>query len=198
MVGTAEARTGSTLLVLLREPADPQAWKAFVERYTPVVAGWCRSWNLQSADVEEVTQEVLLKLARGIRKFAYDPAKGRFRGWLLTVAHNVWRDIRDARQRAGWGTGDPRVQHLLGEQEDRTGLAEALDQQFLAEVYEEARARVQLRVSRDTWQAFELLALDERSGAEVAAQFGLKVSAAYAARRRVQHMLAEEVRKLGG
>jgi RNA polymerase sigma-70 factor (ECF subfamily) len=194
----AEARTGSTLLVLLRDPADPQAWKAFVERYTPVVACWCRSWNLQSADVEEVTQEVLLKLARGIRKFSYDPAKGRFRGWLLTLAHNVWRDIRDARRRAGWGSGDPHVQHLLEEQEDRSGLAEALDQQFLTEIYEEAQARVQLRVSRDTWQAFQLLALEARPGAEVAVKLRLKVSAAYAARRRVQKMLAEEVHKLGG
>ena len=194
----AEVRTGSTLLVLLRDPADPQAWKAFVERYTPVVAGWCRSWKLQSADVDEVTQEVLLKLVRGIRKFSYDPAKGRFRGWLLTLAHNVWRDIRDARRRVGWGSGDPHVQHLLEEQEDRCSLAEALDEQFLAEVYEEAQARVQLRVSRETWQAFQLLALEGWPGAEVAAKLRLKISAVYAARRRVQKMLADEVRKLGG
>ena len=194
----ADVRTGSTLLVLQRDPADPQAWKDFVARYTPVVAGWCRGWKLQNADVEEVTQEVLLKLARGIRKFAYDPAKGRFRGWLLTLAHNVWRDIRDARRRAGWGSGDPLVQQLLEEQEDHRSLAEALDQQFLAEVYEEAQARVQLRVSRDTWQAFQLLALEGQPGAEVAGKLHIKVSAAYAARRRVQQMLAEEVHKLGG
>jgi RNA polymerase sigma-70 factor (ECF subfamily) len=193
-----EVRTGSSLLVLLREPADPEAWKRFVQRYTPVVANWCRRWCLQSADIDEVTQEVLLKLVRGISKFPYDPAKGHFRGWLLTLTHNVWRDIRDRRKRTGWASGDPHVQHLLEEQEDRVGLSEALDQEFLVEVYEEAKARVQLRVSRATWQAFQLLALEERPGAEVAAQLGMKVAAAYAARRRVQKMLAAEVHKLGG
>jgi RNA polymerase sigma-70 factor (ECF subfamily) len=186
------------LLVLLRDPADPEAWRTFVQRYTPVVAGWCQHWNLQSADIEEVTQEVLLKLVRGISKFPYDPKKGHFRGWLWTVTHNVWRDIRDRRVRTGWGSGDPHVQKLLEMQEDRNGLVEALDQEFLVEVYEEAKARTQLRVSRTTWQAFQLLALDERPGAEVAAQLKLRIAAVYAARRRVQKMLTEEVRKLGG
>jgi RNA polymerase sigma-70 factor (ECF subfamily) len=185
------------LLALLRDPADPGAWGAFVRRYAPAVAGWCRRWGLQSADAEDVTQEVLLRLARHLRDFAYDPAKGRFRGWLQTVAHNAWRDLRDSRRRAGWGGGDPHVQRLLEEQEDRSGLAEALEEQFQAELYGEAQARVQLRVSRETWQAFQLLAIEGRPGAEVAAKLRLKVAAVYAARHRVQKMLAAEIEKLG-
>jgi RNA polymerase sigma-70 factor (ECF subfamily) len=194
----AEPRTGSTLLRLLRNPADPQAWEAFVDRYTPIVAGWCRGWKLQSADVQEVTQEVLLKLARHIRKFPYDPAKGHFRGWLLALTRNVWRDFQDSRRRAGQGSGDPHIQRLLEEQEDRTGLAEALDQGFMLELYEEARARVQLRVSRESWQAFQLLALEGWSGSEVAAKLEMKVVTVYTAKNRVQKMLQEEVQKLEG
>jgi len=192
----AESETGSTLLVLLRDPTDPQAWKAFVQRYTPVVAAWCRRWKLQNADVQEVTQEVLLKLVRYLGRFAYDPAKGRFRDWLFTVARNAWSDIRESRRRAGWGSGDPHVQRLLEEQADGDGLLEALDQEFLVELYEEAKARVQLRVTRQTWQAFQLLAIEGSSGAQVAAQLHMKMAAVYVAKNRVQKMLQEEVRKL--
>ena len=192
----SEALTGSTLLTLVSNPADPRAWEAFVDRYTPLVAGWCRRWQLQSADVQDVTQEVLLKLARHIRKFPYDPAKGHFRGWLLTLTRNVWRDLRDSRRRAGWASGDSHLQRLLEEQEDRNGLAEALDQGFLVELYEEAQARVQLRVSRDTWQAFQLLALEGRSGADVAAQLHMKVATVYTAKSRVQKMLQQVIHKL--
>ena len=191
-----EERTGSTLITLLRNPADPQAWEAFVDRYTPLVAGWCRQWKLQSSDVDEVTQEVLLKLMRQIRKFPYDPAKGHFRGWLRTLTHNVWRDLQYSRRRAGWGSGDPHIQRLLQEREDKNGLAEAMEQAFLDELYEEAQARVQLRVSRATWQAFQLLVFDGWSGAEIAAKLKMKVATVYTAKNRVQRMLQEEVRKL--
>jgi RNA polymerase sigma-70 factor (ECF subfamily) len=191
-----ESRTGSSLLVLLHDPADPQAWKAFVQRYTPVVAGWCRRRKLQDADVDDVTQEVLLKLARYLGQFPYDPAKGRFRDWLFAVARNAWSDIRENRRRAGWGSGDPDVERLLEEQADRDGLLQTLDEEFLVEVYEEAKARVQLRVSRQTWEAFELLAVDGWSGAEVAAKLQIKVATVYVAKNRVQKMLQEEVAQL--
>ena len=196
MAEPVEARTGSTLLTLLRNPADPQAWDAFVHRYTPIVAGWCRRWKLQSADIQEVTQEVLLKLARSIHRFPYDPAKGHFRGWLKTLTRNVWRDLQSNRRRAGWGSGDPHIQCLLEEHVDHNGLAEALDQAFRMELYEEAQARVQLRVSRAAWQVFELLMLEEWSGAEVAAKFHMKIATVYTTKSRVQKMLQEEVHKL--
>jgi RNA polymerase sigma-70 factor (ECF subfamily) len=196
MAEAAESRTGSTLLTLLRNPADPQAWEAFVDRYTPLVGDWCRQWKLQSADTQEVTQEVLLRLMHALRKFPYDPAKGHFRGWLKTLTHNAWRDLRNRRRRAGLGSGDPHIQSLLEQQEDRNGLAEALEHGFLLELYEEAQARVQLRVSRACWQVFQLLVLEGWSGAEVAAKLQMKLATVYTAKSRVQKMLHEELRKL--
>jgi RNA polymerase sigma-70 factor (ECF subfamily) len=193
-----ESQTGSTLLVLLRDPDSPEGWKAFVRRYTPKLLAWCRRWGLQPADAQDVIQEVLHRLARQLRHFPYDPARGRFRSWLKTLARHAWSDFRDSRRRAGWGSGDPHVQRLLEAQEDRDGLPEALDQEFERELYEEAEARVQLRVSRPTWQAFQLLALEGKSGTEVAARLRMKVAAVYMARSRVQRLLREEVQKLSG
>jgi RNA polymerase sigma factor (sigma-70 family) len=193
-----ESQTGTTLRVLLRDPADPRAWKAFVERYTPKLLAWCRQWRLQTADAHDVTQEVLYKLARYLHRFPYDPAKGHFRGWLKTVARNAWNDLRVSRRRAGWGSGDPHIHRLLEDREAQTGLAEALEPEFLLEVYEEAKARVQLRVSRTTWQAFELLAVERWPGTRIAGHLQLNVAAVYVAKNRVQKMLMEEVSKLQG
>jgi RNA polymerase sigma-70 factor (ECF subfamily) len=167
-----------------------------VDRYTPKVLAWCRQWRLQPADAQDVTQEVMYKLHRHLHHFLYDPAKGHFRGWLKTMARNVWNDLRESRRRAGWGSGDPYIHRLLEDQESRESLAEALEEEFMHEVYEEAKARVQLRVGSTTWQAFELLARERWSGAQVAAHLHMKVATVYMAKKRVQGMLAEEIYKL--
>jgi RNA polymerase sigma factor (sigma-70 family) len=77
--------TSPTLLGRLRlEPADQQAWEEFVDRYSRKVYAWCRQWQLQDADAQDVTQMVLLKLAEQMRTFAYDASQS-FRGWLRAL-----------------------------------------------------------------------------------------------------------------
>lgn len=196
MANSLESRTGTTLQVLLRDPTSPQAWKTFVERYGPKILGWCRQWQLQEADAQDVTQEVLTTLAQYLHKFTYDPHKGHFRGWLRTVTRHAWGAFRKSRLRAGWGSGDPQIQHLLDNQPEGDGLVETLEREFQMELLEEAQARVRLRVAPQTWEVFRLLALEGRSGAEVAAQFNLKVAAVYMTRSRVQKMLAAELHQL--
>jgi RNA polymerase sigma-70 factor (ECF subfamily) len=180
--------TGTTLLALLRDPSSPGAWEAFVQRYAPKILRWCRASGAQAADAEDVTQEVLYKLARHIRSLPYDPARGSFRAWLKTLTRHTWVDIRDRRRPRG---------ALPADREDpRPPLEEVLDQEFLLEVYEEARRRVRGRVSPATWRAFELLAMEEWPGARVAAELNMSVASVYQARHRVKGLLVEEVRRL--
>ena len=65
--------TSPTLLGRLgRSPTDQEAWAAFVDRYGPKIYAWCLHWRLQEADAQDVTQAVLLKLARTMARFTYD------------------------------------------------------------------------------------------------------------------------------
>ena len=73
MESNSDEATSPTLLARLRSPSDQAAWDQFVERYSPRIYGWCRRWNLQEADAQDVTQDVLLRLADKMRTFAYDP-----------------------------------------------------------------------------------------------------------------------------
>ena len=91
MAGHSTAPTSPTLLGRLgRVPADHDAWAEFAGRYGRKIYGWCRRWQLQPADAEDVTQQVLLKLAQKMGAFRYDPAQS-FRAWLKTVTHHAWR-----------------------------------------------------------------------------------------------------------
>src|SRR5580704_3619213 len=76
MDDTGSSRTSPTLLGRLRQqPSDQAAWDQFVERYGRLILAWCRQARLQDADIEDITQIVLIQLADKMRTFAYDPSK---------------------------------------------------------------------------------------------------------------------------
>lgn len=188
--------TRLSLLLRLREnPSDPAAWRSFVDRYGRRVFAWCRRWGLQQADAEDVTQNVLVVLAEKMSEFTYDPA-GSFRGWLKTVARHAWSKYTTAQQRAGLGSGDSTVIPLLQTIEARDDLSARLEEEFDLELLEQAMLRVAQRVESHTWQAFNLMAFEGLSGAEVAARLDLPVAMVYVAKSRVQKQLQEEIRRL--
>jgi RNA polymerase sigma-70 factor (ECF subfamily) len=190
--------TSPTLLGrLARLPADESAWAEFAERYGRTIYTWCRWWKLQEADAEDLTQEVLVKLAQRLRSFTYDPTRS-FRSWLKTIVHHAWRDFIDSRQRREVGSGDSIVLTMLHTVEARETFFSSLDEEIERDLLNEAMARVQARVHPHTWDAFRLLAQDGLSGAEVAERLQIKVATAYVARSKVQKMLQDEVRLLEG
>jgi RNA polymerase sigma-70 factor (ECF subfamily) len=188
--------TRVTLLTpLRRDPSDQAGWDEFVERYGRHIYRWCRQWNLQDADAEDVTQDILVKLTQKLGAFAYDPSRS-FRGWLKTVAHHTWRDFDDRRRHARGAAGGSRVGELMLTLEAREDLARRLEEAFDLELLEAAKVRVRMRVAPHTWEAFRLLALEGLPAAEVAARVHLQVAMVYVAKSKVQKLLQEEIGKL--
>jgi RNA polymerase sigma-70 factor (ECF subfamily) len=198
MDGASGSQTSVTLLGRLRQnPTDQATWAEFVDRYSRKIYGWCRRWGLQDADAQDVTQNVLVKLAQQMSTFAYDPSQS-FRGWLKTVARHAWADHVASRQRAVQGSGDSQVGALLQTVEARDDLVTRLNEEFDHELLEEAKVRVQLRVERHTWEAFRLTAVEGLSGAAVAEQLRLQVATVFKAKSKVLLLLQKELRKLEG
>src|SRR5947209_9302891 len=136
----ADSPTSASLLGRLRNaPTDQAAWREFVRRYGGQIYGWCRHWGLQQSDAEDVTGDVLLKLAAKMRAFTYDPGRS-FRGWLRTLAHHAWSDFLAGRQGREAGTGDTQVLGLLQSTEARDDLVQQLEQEYDRELLEEAMA----------------------------------------------------------
>lgn len=190
--------TRLSLLARLRvAPRDDRTWAEFVRRYGPLVLRWCRRWKLQSADAEDVTQTVLARLAERLRTFEYDPAKS-FRAYVRTVTHYAWCDFLEARNRPDAAAGGSDVAEALGQVAARDDLLARLAEEFDQELLDAAAGRVRLRLEAKTWEAFRLTAVDGKSGAEAAAELGMTVPAVFKARCKVQKLLREEVRRLGG
>jgi RNA polymerase sigma-70 factor (ECF subfamily) len=190
------SRTSATLLRKLRgNPTDQAVWSEFVGRYGPKIVGWCRRWNLPEADGEDVTQNVLLLLAQKMSTFDYDPSRS-FRGWLKTLTRHAWSDYLEWRQKPGRGSGDNQALASLDTIEARDDLVRRLDDAFDRELFDEATARVRMRVAPHTWDAFRLTAIDGLSGATAAQQLEMQVATVFKAKSKVQKMLQEILKSL--
>src|SRR3954453_16660900 len=91
--------TQASLLVRLGDTADAPAWGQFVDLYAPPVYACARRHGLQDADAADVTQDVMRAVYRAFRRGDYDPNRGRFRPWLITIVRNRLRDFVSARAR---------------------------------------------------------------------------------------------------
>jgi RNA polymerase sigma-70 factor (ECF subfamily) len=191
--GFRDMRTRASLLLRLRQqPSDQGAWSEFVDRYVGQIGAWCRQCQLQPADAEDVTQNVLLKLARHLRSFVYDPGR-RFCGFLRTMARNACKDYLDSKHRAVAASGDTAVQAVLESVQAREDRGARLQSTFDQERLELAQARVQQRVEPHTWEAFRLTALEGKSGAEAGALLGMQVGTVFKAKSKVQRMLRDAI-----
>lgn len=81
--------TRRSLLIRVRDPQDQGAWYEFDECYRELILRYCRAKGLQPADAEDVRQMVMISLSSAMRNFEYQPAKGRFRGYLGRIVSNA-------------------------------------------------------------------------------------------------------------
>lgn len=189
------SKTSPTLLHRLRQdPADAAAWRQFVDRYGKQIYSWCRHWRLQDADAHDVTQSVLLILARRMQSFEYDSQRS-FRAWLQTVTRHALQDFYN-RQQALQGTSTPAALETLHGVESRKDLLARLESVFDLELLDAARLRVRLRVQSHTWEAYHLTVEEELSAVEAAERLGMAIATVYVAKSRVLKMLQDEVHLL--
>lgn len=185
--------TNASLLSRVRASDDQVAWREFVDLYGPRIYGWCINRKLQPSDAEDVTQDVLIRIARQMQTFVYDPRQS-FRGWLRRVTENAVIDYFRSRKQEGVGGPDPiaTLENLVS----RTELSKRLEEVFDLEMLQEAKLRVKSRIDARRWQAWELTAVQQTPSAEVAERLNMKIASVYSSRFQVQQLISQEVEQL--
>jgi RNA polymerase sigma-70 factor (ECF subfamily) len=177
-------QTSPTLLKRLRNGDDREAWERFVEIYSPVLYRWARGSGLTDQDACDVLQDVFLLLFEKLPEFTYDPQKGRFRGWLRTVASNKLRERCRRRRETLVGENEALLERVDGEDASRFW-----DEEFRTDLVRRAMLVMQRDFETSTWKACWETAFLGRSAAEVADDLGMSVGAVYVARSRVLRRL---------
>jgi RNA polymerase sigma-70 factor (ECF subfamily) len=181
------------LLIRIRDPLDQDAWSQFFELYEPIVRAYCFQRKIQRADIDDIAQEVMSAVSAAIKKFEYDPGRGRFRAWFGTVTASKINSFMGKQNRNQGGSscnGSPPIadQYVDPDTEWINIFSET--------VFRSACNRIRAGFSDSTWSSFEAIWMRNESAADVAVSLGIPVHSVYVNKSRVIKRLELEIRIL--
>ena len=176
---------------------DAAVWTELVELYQPAMRGFLLKRGTQDSDVDDIMQNVVVRLVGILREGKYDKRRGRFRAYLSTLLfHELIGSIRKARVR---------MEHRRVPMGEDSAVAEsealvAVAREGLAECHEAAVRHILERtaLAETSKVVFQEL---ERTGdtcEAVAKRLGLSAASVRQIKSRVSRMVqALEKRMLG-
>jgi RNA polymerase sigma factor (sigma-70 family) len=177
-------KTSASLLLRIKDRRDESAWAEFLKVYMPLVYSYGLKYGLQDSDSADLAQETMRRVVRSIDAFEYDPARGSFRGWLLTVARNELRRMKSRLDGTTTGSGDTEVILLL-EQEPSRSEEDKWEVEYQLHLFHWAVKQVQVEFREPTWRAFCLTVIENVPIEQAAQLLTLTPGAIYIARSRV-------------
>jgi RNA polymerase sigma factor (sigma-70 family) len=164
------------------------AWGEFSLRYAPVIRGFARAMGCKARAADEVANDVISAFFEASSCFDYDPAKGRFRGYLKTATwRHVQKRLAQSPPHADVNAIDPADPHV-----DQAWDTE-WDQQLLRRALESVRDHYQ---SNLTWQAFDAVTFRDLTPEQAATQLNMSIDSVYKAKQRITTAVRQTLLKL--
>jgi len=196
--------TSAGMLEQMKDPTARSAWEEFYRAYWAVIVHYAQKQGLDEAAAQDVLQETMVALLEILPRFTYDPSRGKFRNFLLTIVH---RKALAARRRfmarrqvpydeATHEGGLAPAEVLADEQSPRP--SQVFEEQWRESIQVEALRRVRddPAVRGRTWEVFKAYVIDRKRAGDVAKRFGIAENAVYQIKNRIVRRLREEVRHL--
>lgn len=185
--------TRPSLLLRIRDPHDATAWEVFDSIYRPMLRRYAIGRGPSDAEAEDIAQQCVADVHRKIGEFEYDPAKGRFKGWLKTMVanrvRNHWRDRRERQADTRLFERNAASEPSPDERFEQLWMHEHLWHRFRA---------IQREVDQSTSRAFEGYVLRLRPIDEVCEELGLTVQNVYTIKWRLTEKVARRMKELLG
>jgi len=176
--------TRHSLIVRLKDQRNDRAWTDFVCAYEPFLMQLVRKQGTPDHHAADVTQQLLLAIARSVHGWQPDGKTASFRRWLGTVARNVVIKFMTRERRQITGQGGSEFLSLLEATRDANVDAEHV-RQYEQELILWAAELVRAEFRENSWRAFWETHVEGRSVAEVSQELGVTAGSIYMSRSRI-------------
>lgn len=181
----SEPSTPASLLERLKGPDEQQAWERFRSLYAPLIELWVKRFGVPPGDRDDVVHDVFVTLAQNLPKFEYDPARGRFRGYLFEVTKSRAND---------WHRRAPRTVSLSPDASaPGDPLGDHIEAEYRSHLVRRAVEIMRAEFEPVTWKAFWEYVVEDRPATDVAAEMNLSADSVYQAKLRVLRTLRREL-----
>lgn len=191
-----DINTQRSLLNRLKTVPGEADWERFYNKYSAVIVSFARRQGLDDDSALDVLQETMMVMMRKLPGFDYQPERGRFRNWLLTIVMNKSRNAArrahaDRMLSLDATSGDDENPLLEKIASDEATADEDLEGTWRQCLLEDALHRLLTdpRTQPESIAVFRAVALEGRAVAEVAAEFGIKDNAVYQIKNRLKTRL---------
>jgi RNA polymerase sigma-70 factor, ECF subfamily len=190
--GEAVDPTSMSLLERVRQN-DQDAWSRMAKLYDPLIRYWCLKRGLTADQAEDVTQESLITVSRGIAEFKKEKPSDSFRAWLRSIVNSKVVDLWRSRNRQEHGEGGTEaLQRFATVAENVEESAAEVEKEENGILMRRAVELLKTDFQESTWKAFWRTAVDGVPASDVAAELEISVNAVHLAKARVLKRLREE------
>lgn len=194
--------TRSSLLGRLKDWQDNESWRTFFDTYWRIIYNFALHRGLNHEEAQEVVQETVVAVAKGIGRFDYEPRRCSFKTWLLTVTRSKIANQLGRRARAGKvvsasaddSEGTAPLERIADEQGGEWDRA--WDEEWRKNLMDAAISRVKRRVSIEQYQMFDLFVLKQWPARDVAKTLGVTIAHVYVAKHRIAKLIRKEAEAL--
>jgi RNA polymerase sigma factor (sigma-70 family) len=184
-------------LLLRAQTGEQDAWNDLADLYRPLIIGWLNRQGVPAVDLEDLSQDVLLSAVKHLPTFEHSGNRGAFRSWLRTLVcsrtTDYWRATSVSTEASGGSGATAALQQLTDPESDPN---RQWDEEHGRYVLGCLLDLVEQEFEPATLYAFRRLALDGASGAEVAGELGMSVSAVDVAKSRVLQRIRQQAEGL--
>jgi RNA polymerase sigma factor (sigma-70 family) len=190
-----------SLIKRLQQSGDDGSWQEFFDQYWRLIFSVALRSGLPHEEAQDVVQETIISMAKGIRKFTADPQAGSFKSWLLQLTR--WRIVDVVRQRARElplepnPTGDTSTTSAVDRVPDPAGLElEAVwEEEWEHHRLQTALQKLAQRVPANHYQMFYLYVIENKPADRVARLHGTSVDHVYQVKHRLMPLLEDELKQ---
>ena len=174
--------TSKTLLDKISS-GDEISWNDFYDKYSPIVKALAKFKGLDVAAADDICQQVMMQFFKQSKTFKFDPNIAKFRTYFGRIVN---AKITNYYRKRGEVSSDEPEEIPVDSEEGNLFMDE-----WRKMVIKEAEQELKQRVAPETFQAYELYAVQNRPVKKVAEYLDCSENQVYQAKKRCFAMMRE-------